>query len=279
MFHLAYPVIIREQMWPVPSHHCITADLPTSFLTARVNFVLFLLEQKSNILQLEPERNKNHKVKEKTITGRCSRDFFFSSITPGLNCVFSMGFLLCWCKRIKKKLFWRTLFLQILFHLVKAKSVTWKDKILPLQGENINNHRLQIIKIKGHQFEAFQLKDSIVLTLSRRTISPFNYEIIKVLYVKLAFFNCLFVFRFNLPPRIARQGQQGMLRVFCSQSFSRLFCDEVVAYKSMKAWAWGVRARGPMLIHCSLQVQRALVNTANEMKRLEKCEYWTGSTL
>lgn len=29
-----------------------------------------------------------------------------------------------------------------------------------------------------------------------------------------------------------------------------------------------------MLIHCSLQVQRGLVNTVNEMKRLEKCEYF-----
>lgn len=29
-----------------------------------------------------------------------------------------------------------------------------------------------------------------------------------------------------------------------------------------------------MLIHCSLQVQRGPVNTVNEMKRLEKCEYF-----
>lgn len=66
-----------------------------------------------------------------------------------------------------------------------------------------------------------------------------------------------------------RQGQQERLRVFCSQSFSRLFGDEVAAYKSMTQ---GVRAGGPAVIHCSIWVQSSLINPVHEMKHSEKCE-------
>lgn len=62
-----------------------------------------------------------------------------------------------------------------------------------------------------------------------------------------------------------------MLRVFCSQSFSRLFCDEVVAHKSLTL---GVRAGGLMVIHYLTWVRSSLINLVHEIKHLEKREYF-----
>lgn len=96
-----------------------------------------------------------------------------------------------------------------------------------------------------------------------------NYKIIKVLHVNLDFPYCfLFVLRFNLPPWIAGQGHKGRPRVFCSESFSRLFCDEVVAHKSVTL---GVRAGGLTVIHYPTRVQSSLINPVREMKLVNKC--------
>lgn len=55
------------------------------------------------------------------------------------------------------------------------------------------------------------------------------------------------------------------------QSFSRLFCDEVVAHKSLTL---EVRARGLMVIHYSTWAQSTRINPVHEIKHLEKCEYF-----
>lgn len=47
------------------------------------------------------------------------------------------------------------------------------------------------------------------------------------------FYYFLFILFSNLPSWIMRQGHQESLCVFCLQSASRLFCDEVVVYKSV----------------------------------------------
>lgn len=60
----------------------------------------------------------------------------------------------------------------------------------------------------------------------------------------------LFVPSSNLPPRLARQGHSGRLRVFCLQSFSRLFGDEVVVHKRAtpgsgpQRWRWFITRHG-----------------------------------
>lgn len=78
----------------------------------------------------------------------------------------------------------------------------------------------------------------------------------------------LFILLSNLPPWITRQGHAGRLCVFCLQSFSRLFRDEVVVYKGVtpgsgpEPWQWFItrhRARAGWLIRS--------YSTVCEMKR------------
>lgn len=73
-------------------------------------------------------------------------------------------------------------------------------------------------------------------TLALRRLNPGYYS--------------LFVPSSNLPPRLARQGHSGRLRVFCLQSFSRLFGDEVVVHKRAtpgsgpQRWRWFITRHG-----------------------------------
>lgn len=54
----------------------------------------------------------------------------------------------------------------------------------------------------------------------------------------------------NLPPRLRRQGHYGRLCVFCLESFSRLFGDEVVVHKratpgsGLQPWRWFITRHG-----------------------------------
>lgn len=54
----------------------------------------------------------------------------------------------------------------------------------------------------------------------------------------------------NLPPRLTRQGHFGRLCVFCLESFSRLFGDEVVVHKratpgsGLQPWRWFITRHG-----------------------------------